>query len=201
MSSPALPTGPFACILADPPWSFRTFSGETGTPHRSAEDHYDTMPLEALMALPVQAVAAKDCVLLMWIVDSHVDAALALGAAWGFSIKTIGFIWLKERMLDAGRIDMFTGDVPEPHMSMGYWTRKQAETCLLFTRGSPSRISKGVRQVIVAPRREHSRKPDEQYARIEALCAGPRLEMFARSQRPGWQVWGNQVDKFEGEAA
>lgn len=193
----ALPHQHFGCILADPPWAFRTFSGEAMTPHRSAEDHYQTMDLAALCALPVGSVAAKRCALFMWIVDSHVDAALALGAAWGFRFKTVAFIWLKERMHDAGQIDWISGDVPEPRISMGYWTRKQAELCLLFTRGAPRRLAKDVRQVIVAPRREHSRKPDDQYARIEALVGGPRLEMFARQPWPGWSAWGNQVDKFE----
>jgi N6-adenosine-specific RNA methylase IME4 len=173
------------------------------TPHRSAEDHYSTMGLAALMALPVGDVAAKDCALFMWIVDSHVDEAITLGGAWGFSFKTVAFIWLKSSMY-AAQLDLLTGDVPEPRMSMGYWTRKQAELCLLFTRGSPRRLSKGVRQVIVDRRREHSRKPDTQYDRIGALVGGPRVELFARQTRPGWDCWGNQVDRFdavEGEAA
>lgn len=81
-------------------------------------------------------------------------------------------------------------------MGFGYWTRKQVEPCWLFTRGSPKRVSKGVRQLIVEPRREHSRKPEAQYARIEALVDGPRLELFARSQRAGWDSWGNEIEKF-----
>lgn len=199
MSLGALPLGHFGCLLADPPWAFRTFSGENMTPHRSAEDHYRTMDLGDIMALPVAAHAAKDAALFMWIVDSHVDAAIELGRAWGFELKTIAFIWLKTGMYEA-QFDLFTGDLPDPLMSMGYWTRKQAEICLLFTRGKPERLSKGVRQVIVDRRREHSRKPDEQYGRIEALVGGPRLELFARTTRPGWSSWGNQTDKF-GEAA
>jgi N6-adenosine-specific RNA methylase IME4 len=87
--------------------------------------------------------------------------------------------------------------IAEPaKIGMGYSTRKQAELCLLFTRGKPKRLSKGVRHVIEAPRREHSRKPDETFTRIEALYAGPYLEMFAREGRPGWTAWGNQTDKF-----
>ncbi len=193
---PPLPAGPFGVLLADPPWAFRTFSGETMTPHRSAEDHYKTMSIAAMAALPVASVAAKDAALFMWIVDSHVDAAIALGEAWGFSLKTVAFIWLKSGMYDA-QFGLFTDDLPDPTMSMGYWTRKQAEMCLLFTRGRPHRLSKGVRQVIVDRRREHSRKPDEQYARIEALVAGPRLELFARTAWPGWSAWGNQIDRFD----
>lgn len=199
MSLGDLPHGHFSCLLADPPWAFRTFSGENMTPHRSAEDHYRTMELADIMTLPVADVAAKDAALFMWIVDSHVDAAIELGRAWGFDLKTVAFIWLKSGMYEA-QFDLFTGDHPDPLMSMGYWTRKQAELCLLFTRGKPARLSKGVRQVIVDRRREHSRKPDDQYDRIEALVGGPRLELFARNTRPGWSSWGNQVGKF-GEAA
>lgn len=192
---PMVPGG-YACILADPPWAFLTHSGNAVTPHRCADDHYAVMDMASLMALPVEQLAACDAALFMWVVGSHLADAITLAAAWGFAFKTDAFYWLKSRMIDADQIDLFTGDVPPPSMGMGYWTRKQAEPCLLFTRGRPARLSKGVRQVIVAPRREHSRKPDEQYARIEALCAGPRLELFARTQWPGWDAWGNQVEKF-----
>lgn len=191
----ALPAGPFATILCDPPWGFLTYGKKRTTPHRGAEDHYGTMTHDELVALPVVHAAGKDCALFMWIVDSHFDEALALGAAWGFTFKTVAFIWLKET--ENGRqLDIFKGE-SDPRISMGYWTRKQAEICLLFTRGKPKRLSKAVRQVIRDPRREHSRKPDEQYARVEALVAGPYLEMFSRQARPGWVAWGNQTDKFE----
>lgn len=192
-----LPRGRFGCIYADPPWAFQTFSGENMTPHRCAEDHYRTMDLAALKALPVGELAAKDCALFMWVVGSHLDAALELGAAWGFTVKTDAFYWLKSRLRDADQIDLFTGDVPEPRIGFGYWTRKQVEACWMFTRGSPKRLTKGVRQAIIEPRREHSRKPDVAYERIEALVDGPYLELFARTQRPGWSTWGNQTDKFE----
>ena len=194
----ALPPSHFGCILADPPWGFLTHSKKRTTPHRCVADHYDTMTFEELAALPVADVAAKDCALFMWIVDSHFDEALAIGKEWGFSFKTVAFIWLKETV-NGRQLDIFKGE-SDPRISMGYWTRKQAEICLLFTRGKPKRQSKGVRQVIRDPRREHSRKPDEQIPRIEALVGGPYLEMFARTQRPGWTVWGNQTDKFS-EAA
>jgi N6-adenosine-specific RNA methylase IME4 len=184
----ALPPGPFGAILADPPWAFKTWSGKTGTPHRTANDHYSTHAVRALAELPVRDAAASDCALFMWTVDSHVDQGIELAAAWGFAFKTIAFVWAKTNANGTFRI------------GMGYWSRKQTETCLLFTRGKPRRADKGVRQLIVAPRREHSRKPDEQYERIERLVAGPYLELFARQERPGWTVWGNETDKF-GRAA
>lgn len=194
----SLPAGHFGCILADPPWAFRTFSGENMTPHRCAEDHYRTMTFDEMAALPVGERAAKDCALFMWVVGSHLVEAIKLAEVWGFEYKTDAFYWLKSRLRDADQIDLFTDDVPELRQGFGYWTRKQIEPCLLFTRGSPARRSAGVRQAITEPRREHSRKPDCQYDRIEALVGGPYLELFARQARPGWNAWGNQVGKFEG---
>lgn len=189
-----LPAGPFGCILADPPWAFRTFSGKRATPHRTANDHYVTTDTVVLAEIPVATVAAKDCALFMWIVDSHLAEAIELGRAWGFEFKTIAFIWLKET--ENGRqLDIFKGE-SDPRISMGYWTRKQAEICLLFTRGKPKRLGKGVRQVIRDRRREHSRKPDETHDRIQQLVGGPYLEMFAREPRDGWATWGNETDKF-----
>lgn len=180
--------GTYGAISADPPWSFKTWNGKRGTPHRSAEDHYRTMSLDDMAALPVASLTASDAALFMWVVDSHLDEALALGRAWGFGYKTRAFEWVK------------TTEAGIPKIGMGYWTRKQTESCLLFTKGKPRRLSKGVRQLIMAPRREHSRKPDETHQRIQALVPGPYLELFAREARPGWDVWGNETSKF-GEAA
>lgn len=180
-----LPSGPFGCILADPPWSFKTWSGKTGTPHRTANDHYVTTETTSLADIPVASVCAPDCALFMWVVDSHIGEAIDLGRAWGFEIKTKAFTWVK------------TTKNGIPRIGMGYWTRKQTEICLLFTKGKPKRRNMGVRELIMTPRREHSRKPDEQYSRIEALVDGPYLELFARQAWPGWSAWGNEVGRFE----
>jgi N6-adenosine-specific RNA methylase IME4 len=154
------------------------------------------MDLAELKALPVGDIAAPDCALFMWVVGSHLEESIGLARAWGFTFKTDAFYWAKQRLIGADQIDLFTGDIAEPRMGFGYWTRKQVEPCWLFTRGAPKRVSKGIRQLIVEPRREHSRKPDAQYDRIEALVGGPRLELFARRARPGWDCWGNETDKF-----
>lgn len=193
-----LPDGKFGAILADPPWSFLTYGKKRTTSHRGAEEHYMTMTHEDLLGLPVQSVAAKDCALFMWVVDSHLDEAIELGRAWGFSYKTIAFIWAKTTRKEP-QFGFFAPETTH-RIGMGYWTRKQAEVCLMFTRGKPRRIGKGVRQIIEAPRREHSRKPDEIHSRVEALVAGPYLELFARQPREGWTVWGNETSKFS-EAA
>jgi N6-adenosine-specific RNA methylase IME4 len=201
----ALPASHFGLILADPPWAFRTFTGGTRTPTQKktfneAEDHYPTMDFAAMAALPVGERAARDSLLAMWVVGSHLDEALALGQAWGFGYVTDLFYWCKQKLIAADQIDLFTGDIAEPKISMGYHTRKQLEPCLLFKRGKGLPVlNHGVRQIILEPPREHSRKPDAQYDRLTALYgdAVPRLELFARQARPGWSAWGNQVDKFD----
>ncbi len=189
-----LPEGKYGAILADPPWSFLTYGKKRTTPHRTEVDHYHTMTHGDLVAMPVADLAAKDCALFMWAVDSHLDEAIDLGCAWGFKFKTLAFIWAKTT-LKSPQFGFFPPETTH-RIGMGYWTRKQAEVCLMFTTGKPRRISKGVRQIIEAPRREHSRKPDETHTRIEALVAGPYLELFARQSRPGWTVWGNETEKF-----
>lgn len=209
MSEP-LPMGPFRCILADPPWRFATFSAKGRdrcpdapmTRNESRQNnpsrHYDTMPLQDIKDLRVSDVAADDCLLLMWAVDPMIPEALEVGKAWGFTYKTIGFYWAKQRRITSSRGKQFEDESKRQFpMGTGYWTRANPETCLLFTRGAPKRVATDVRKLIVAPRREHSRKPDEAHERIEALVAGPYLEMFARTERPGWTTWGNQTDKFE----
>lgn len=211
-ASPAFPAGPFSLVLVDPPWAFRTFNRARATPtskqFREGEDHYPTMTFDEMAALPVSAACAKDAVLAMWVVGSHLDEALRLGAAWGFSYTTDLFCWMKQKLRGADQLDLFTGDIAEPRISMGYYTRKQKEDCLLFTRGRGLPVmAHDVRQVIVAPATEHSRKPAEQYARIERLfgidqgAVVPRLEMFARSSAPGWSAWGNEVGKFDAQVA
>lgn len=171
----------YGAILCDPPWAFRTYTRTDAIAQRGPQYHYNTMTMEELHALPVAEWTAKDCALFMWVVDAHMEQALELGKAWSFSYKTCAFVWDKARV------------------GMGYWTRKEAELCLLFTRGHPPRRSKSVRQIIRAPRREHSRKPDEIYSRIEALVDGPYLEVFARQRRKNWDAFGDEVGKFSGE--
>lgn len=181
----------YGAILADPPWSFKTYSAKGEG--RSAVQHYNTMDLEAIKALPVSQWAAPDCALFMWITFPTLPQALDVMRAWGFEFKTVAFLWTKtNKRHDGGpaaRGDFFMG--------LGYWTRANGEACLLGTRGKPTRLARDVRQLIVSPVREHSRKPDEVRGRIQRLVPGPYLEMFARQRAPGWDAWGNEVDRFE----
>lgn len=176
------PSGKYGCILADPPWRFRTWS-ETNQ-KKSASRHYSLMTIEEICGLPVASIAADDCVLLMWSINPMLPDAIRVIDAWGFRFRTVCFTWAKQTSTGAAW-----------HMGLGYWSRQNTEQVLLATRGKPKRLAKNVRQLLVSPRREHSRKPDEQYERIEALCAGPYVELFARHRRPGWTSWGNQLEE------
>jgi hypothetical protein len=113
--------------------------------------------------------------------------------AWGFRYSSVAFTWVKTNP----KAPVLFLDHRSFHIGLGHTTRKNAEFCLLGRRGSPKRLSKAVRELIIAPRREHSRKPEEAYARIEQFCAGPRLELFGRQTRLGWEVWGNEATKFD----
>ena len=159
---------------------------------RSPEAHYDCMSFEAICDLPVADWAARDSILLLWITDPLLPKGLELIEAWGFTYKTVGFYWAKLNKAASPHAysdrDFFTG--------MGFWTRANPEQCLLATRGRPKRIAKDVRRLVVAPRREHSRKPDEGYENIERLANGPYLELFARNNRENWDGWGDQAALF-----
>lgn len=183
--------GHYGAILADPPWTFTTRSDKGKG--RSPETHYDCMTLDEIKAMPVREIAAKDCVLFMWVIDTHLFMAAEVIEAWGFVYKTKGFNWIKA---NKGGLDMPAGDPGTFFTGMGFWSRANPEDCLLATKGSPKRQDASVRRLIVAERREHSRKPDETYERIEALVNGPYCELFARTARPGWDQVGNEVGKF-----
>jgi N6-adenosine-specific RNA methylase IME4 len=180
----------YGAILADPPWQFAPWSGK-GTA-RAADNHYDTLTMRQIERLPVDEMAARDCVLFMWVCWPSLPEALRIIEGWGFTYKTCAFNWTKA---NASQIDMLRDDVAA-QVGMGYWTRANSEPCLLGVRGKPKRLNADVRQGIIEPRRQHSRKPDGVHERIERLVAGPYLELFARQKRPGWDVWGNQTDKF-----
>ena len=173
----------FGVIYADPPWAFRVYSGKGKA--RSADKEYDTQSLDWIKSLPIEQLAADDCALFLWAVMPELPGALDVIKAWGFEYKTAGFTWVKQVSIDN----------PNLAWGMGYWTRANAELCLLATRGSPQRQAKDVHQVIMSPVGEHSRKPEEASVRIERLLPGPYLELFARRPMAGWTVWGNQISR------
>lgn len=134
--------------------------------------------------MPVADLAAKDSALFLWATFPQLPEALRLIQAWGFTFKTVAFVWLK---LNKKSPTWFYG--------LGYWTRGNAEICLLAKRGKPKRRSVGVHQFIISPVEEHSKKPDVTRDKIIELAGDlTRVELFARQKTPGWDVWGNEVD-------
>lgn len=198
-----LPRNHFRAILADPPWHFQCWveTGHSGSKlpgggknyGSSRGPTYGTLKENDLTAMPIADMAARDSVLFLWTCWPVLEQSLRLIKSWGFKYKTCGFCWIKA---NTSQIDMFRDDAT-PRMGLGYWTRANSEVCLLATRGKPKRLSPNVRQGIIEPLREHSRKPDGVHDRIERLVSGPYLELFARQQRPNWTCWGNEVDKFK----
>lgn len=187
-----LSDGSVPVILADPPTRFVTRSNKGKK--RSAERHYPTMTWPQLMGMAsdIDRIAHKHAVFFCWTTWPQLLKTVDFVQACGFTYKTAGFDWLKG---DGQSRDLFDDRI-KAEMKMGYWTRQNGEPCLLFTRGSPKRLKADVRMGIIEPAREHSRKPDCVYGRIERLVAGPYLELFARTTRPGWISFGNQTDKF-----
>ena len=141
------------------------------------------MSVEEISRLNVAEIAADDCVLFMWATFPQLQEALQVIKAWGFQYKTVAFVWLKQNKKGKG---WFFG--------LGFWTRGNAEICLLATKGKPHRKSNRVHQFIISPLQQHSQKPNEAREKIiELMGSLPRLELFAREKTDGWDTWGNEV--------
>lgn len=166
----------YGVIYADPPWQFEAWSRETGM-DRSAANHYATMPLADIKALPVPA--AKDSVCFLWVTVPMLPQGIEVLAAWGFTYRSAAG-WIKDRD------------------GTGFWFRNRLELLLVGTRGHIPAPAMGDQppQLIVAPRRRHSQKPEPFAAMIERLYPTlPKLEMFARRARAGWHCWGNEIER------
>ena len=175
----------FKTILADPPWQFQNRTGKMAPEHKRLS-RYQTMTLDDIKALPVVAAADDTAHLYLWVPNALLPDGLAVMAAWGFNYKS-NLIWHKERK-DGG----------SDGRGVGFYFRNVTEVILFGVRGKNARtLAPGRRQVnyISTRKREHSRKPDEQYDLIEACSPGPFLELFARGVRQNWTVWGNQADE------
>lgn len=191
-------------ILADPPWYFRNYAADD--PHtinqggRGQQRHYVTMPESELCQMKIPA--KRNAVLFLWATWTILPQALRVMEAWGFQYRTLGFEWWKlnkrwdKAFLPMGQyLNTYQWLESLFFMGMGYYTRANSEPCLLGVRGNMPVSVRNEKNFIIAPIREHSRKPDEQYTKIERLYPGRNyLELFARRQRPGWQVFGNQVE-------
>ena len=174
----------FSIIYADCPWTYKAWS-KRGKGMRVALNHYNTMTTEELCALPISEICEKDCVLFMWTTFPQLFDCLKVISAWQFEYKTCGFVWLKTNKKSEGYF-----------LGLGHYTRSNAEICLIATRGTPpKRVSNKVRQLLISPIEQHSKKPDCTRDRIVELYSNlPRLELFARQRAPGWDAIGNEID-------
>ena len=173
----------YGVILADPPWSYSSWNGKKS---RTADSKYSLMTTEQIaeMAPAIDVIADDNCALFMWATSPMLDDALTVMSIWGFKYKTIGLNWIKTQKHKKQKVIM----------GMGHYTRPGSKICLLGLRGKAPVADKGVHQVIVEPRRKHSQKPDGQYPRIERLYPDtPKIELFARNKREGWDSWGNEL--------
>lgn len=183
----------YELIYADPPWKFsKNYKTSTGQKKLDVV-HYPTMSkkeMEDFFGSYVAGLAAENAVMVMWTTDAHLDQSIELAKLAGFTYKTVAFIWNKKTV--TGKQVCF----------MGTWTMKGSEIALLFTKGRAHSLlkSRKVRQLVEAERREHSRKPDEVRTRLEEMFPDTKkIELFARESSEGWDVFGNEVDKFDEE--
>lgn len=167
-------------IYADPPWSYKD---KALAGNRGAGCKYNVMSISDICDIDVQSISDKDCVLFMWVTMPKLNECFEVIKAWGFEYKTVAFTWVKKNK----KVDSW-------FWGMGSWTRANAEVCLLATKGSPKRISASVHSIIDTPIEGHSKKPDIVRSQIVKLCGElPRVELFAREETVGWDVWGNEV--------
>jgi len=174
----------FGTILVDPPWQFQNRTGKIAPEHKRLA-RYGTLKLPDIMALPISEIAAPTANLYLWCPNALLPEGIAVMKAWGFNYKS-NLVWHKIRK-DGG----------SDGRGVGFYFRNVTELILFGVRGPNARTLKpGRTQVnyLCSRKREHSRKPDEQYKIIQACSPGPYLELFARGERKGWTIWGNQAD-------
>jgi N6-adenosine-specific RNA methylase IME4 len=188
-------------IYADPPWNYN--DKRNNDPAYGAMT-YDTMKLHELKELPVQNITEDNCMLFMWATFPNLPDALELMKAWGFKYKTVGFTWIKTNKVlrpaeEYHHNHQIIGTVQNgfsaPFFGIGYYTKSNAEVCLIGVKGKPIKISNDVSSIVMSPREEHSKKPSVVRDKIVQLCGDiPRIELFARTETPGWDVMGNEVE-------
>jgi N6-adenosine-specific RNA methylase IME4 len=187
-----LPKGAFRFAAIDPPWLYHSNSGKR--PGRNAKRHYKCMKLAEIEAMPVGDLLADDSAIGLWITGPMLARGdhLRLFRRWGVRPSGMGWVWIKLNP----RAPMLFFTQRDLHMGPGFTTRKNAEFCLLGVRGKSTRVSRKVHEVIISPRREHSRKPEEFFERAVQYTDGPYLELFSRRPRAGWVTCGDEAEKF-----
>lgn len=172
-------------ILADPPWKYNSRANHKTRFRGGAEGHYDLLTTQEICNLPISELANPNALLFMWATFPMITDAFKVIDAWGFKYKTIGFLWAK-----------LNPKAGTPFFGVGYYTKSNSEPCLLATRGKAMKpIINTVSSLILAPRQEHSRKPEESLIRIERMYPDTKkLELFSREKREGWDSWGNEIE-------
>lgn len=176
----------FSTILADPPWQFQNRTGKMAPEHKRLS-RYPTLTLDEIKKIPVVSATEDTAHLYLWVPNALLAEGLQVMESWGFTYKT-NLIWYKIRK-DGG---------PD-RRGVGFYFRNVTEMILFGVRGKNARTlppGRSQENIISSQKREHSRKPDEQYSLIESCSNGPYLEMFARGNRPNWHSWGNQADEY-----
>lgn len=169
----------YQIVYADPPWDY----GNNSFPSTSLKNAYPLMKTEDICALRVADIVQPNALLFLWTTMTHIPHALRVIDAWGFRYVTNGFTWVKVH--EKSRL---------PVVGMGYWTRQNAELCLVAKRGQMTRVEKAVLSIIIEPRRLHSQKPERVRRDIVRICGDlSRIELFARDKSPGWDIWGNTL--------
>jgi N6-adenosine-specific RNA methylase IME4 len=168
----------YQIILADPPWAYRNM----GNIQAMANAQYPTMENEDICKLPVSSIADDNSILFLWATFPKIQEALDVMKAWGFEYKTVGFTWIKKNK-NGGNF-----------FGVGWYTKSNAEVCLIGTKGKAPKQSNSISQMIETVRENHSKKPDIVREKIVGFCGDlPRIELFARQKTEGWDVWGNEV--------
>ena len=180
-------------IYADPAWHYKF--GQSSS--RYIINKYKTMELADICALPVRDLTEDNAVLLMWATFPKLNWAMPVIEAWGFEYKTCAFVWVKtNRNYQVNQVSFLPADNFDKFTGMGYYTRSNAEICLLGTKGNPlPRLCHDINQIVYEPIEEHSKKPNIIKKHIVDLFGNlPRIELFARQKTEGWDVWGNEVE-------
>jgi len=204
--------GKYKLIFIDPPWHYAEPGyRKKGKAQNEGEANikYDCMKFHELVGFrtKIDEFAARDCLMLMWATAPRMDWAYQLLPLWGFTYRTMGFLWIKtkqnpEQLVIPGMTWSYLANAflaTNVRKGMGFYTSQQAEYCLLARRGKPGAAEIRLQdQIVFAPIREHSRKPDEVRKRIERIFPSlvPRIEVFARQRFPGWMAYGNEQTKF-----
>lgn len=199
---PPMPSGKFAKVMIDPPWHFEQRSAvKDEKTSRNPQRHYPTMDIDAICAMPIADLLEKDALVAMWITGPMIVRGVhaRIFDAWGIQPSAVGFVWIKTRrkfdINTLARSPLMEADL---FCSTAYTTLQNAEYCLFARRGSLPRACKNVRQVIIEAPREHSRKPEAAYKRLEVYAHGRQLDVFGGRPRPGWEYWG--YPHWEGNA-